>query len=130
LLRRLRRWTACAPGQPLHDQTRAVHGARFWTRDQGLVLTREDVGRHTARNKLIGAMARAGVDPVGGAVIPSSRVSVEMVQKCAMAGAPMIVAASTADAVRLAPGAGVTVACRARGGARRGRRSAAPTVWD
>jgi len=104
--------------QPLHDQTHAAHAAGILLPGQGIVLAREDVGRHNALDKLIGALSRQGPDPASGAVVLTSRVSVEMVQKTVMAGIPALIAASapTAQALRLAQDAGLTVAAFARGG--------------
>ncbi|PWC91524.1 formate dehydrogenase [Azospirillum sp. TSH100] len=115
----IRRAMAALPsGQTLNRQTGAVHAAGFAMPDGELVAVREDVGRHNALDKLIGALARAGTDPTVGFVVVSSRCSFEMVHKTAAAGIPLIAAISapTSLSVGFAGTVGVGVVAYVRDG--------------
>ena len=104
--------------QHLNQETGALHAAAFINAMGEIIATREDVGRHNALDKLIGHMMREGIDPSMGCALITSRCSFEMVQKCAIAGIPVIaaVSATTGLAIDLAEEAGITVTAFARKG--------------
>ena len=100
-------------GQGLFDATGAVHAAAAFDRDGRIILTREDVGRHNAVDKVVGALLLEGALPATGhGLFVSGRASVEMVQKAWAAGFAALVAVSapTALAVQAARRAGLMLA--------------------
>jgi FdhD protein len=108
---------ALAGHQTLNAAAGAVHAAGWATLDGTVDLVREDVGRHNALDKLIGALVRRGTDPGSGFVLVTSRASFEMVQKTTWLGAPLMAAVSgpTGLAVRIAQQTGLTLVGFARG---------------
>lgn len=102
--------------QAVNQLTRSVHAAAWVDTSGWIQLVREDVGRHNALDKLIGAMALCSLDLADGFALITSRCSVEMVQKAAAVGIPVLVAISapTALARRMAESCGVTLVALAR----------------
>jgi FdhD protein len=102
--------------QPLGRETGAVHAAAFCAPDGEIVCAREDVGRHNALDKLIGALVSSGTNPAAGFILLSARCSYELVEKTVRAGCPMLVtiSAPTSLAAESAREAGLTLVALAR----------------
>jgi FdhD protein len=80
--------------QPLGQHSGAVHAAAFMNREGELLLAREDIGRHNALDKLIGALLRQRIDTTGGLAVVTSRCSLELIQKMLRAGISTLVSFS------------------------------------
>ena len=80
--------------QPMNGATGAAHAAAFCEADGPITISREDVGRHNAFDKLLGALARLGRSPSTGFVLLSARCSFELVQKAVIANCPLLVTVS------------------------------------
>jgi FdhD protein len=102
--------------QPLNAETGSVHAAAWVLPGQGIQLVREDVGRHNALDKAIGALVRTGADFNAGYMLVTSRASFEMVQKAGTVGISFLVAISapTSLAIQHAEKSGLTLVGFAR----------------
>lgn len=102
--------------QPMNRANRSVHAAAWCAPDGAIRMAREDVGRHNALDKLIGAIAGSGADPATGFVVMTSRCSFELVQKTAAVGIPLLatISAPTALALELARNANLTLGALSR----------------
>ena len=107
----LRALEALPEWQALNRRTGSVHAAAVCAADGAIRLTREDVGRHNAFDKAIGAMLRAGMDWEGGFALLSSRCSYELVEKAVLSGCPMLatISAPTSLAIARATTAGLAL---------------------
>jgi FdhD protein len=105
--------------QPMNRLNRTVHGAAWVAHDGEILLVREDVGRHSALDKLIGALAQSKTDPASGFVLMTSRCSFELVQKSVTfgIGGLVTVSAPTALALDLAKKSNLFLAALGAGGA-------------
>jgi len=103
--------------QPLNNETHTVHAAAWATMYGEITLVREDVGRHNALDKLLGALARSATPVRNGFVVVTSRASYEMVQKSAVFGVELLAAVSrpTGLAIRFAQQTGLTLVGLLRG---------------
>jgi formate dehydrogenase accessory protein FdhD len=108
---------ALSQRQTLNNETNTAHAAGWATPDGVLHVVREDVGRHNALDKVLGALARNERSAAGGFIIITSRASYEMVQKAALRGIELVAAISrpTGLAIRLARASGVTLVGLLRG---------------
>ena len=102
--------------QPVNARTGSIHAAAWVVPGKGIQFVREDVGRHNALDKVIGALVRTGTDVTAGYAVITSRASFEMVQKAAAAGISFLVAVSapTGLAIRMAEQTGLTLVGFAR----------------